>query len=275
MAFATGACAMDAGETGELDIESESAELGGGWFIPNNFPILNENGLAATYSTEGYLDLGSEFFQEQGTNGRDCTSCHRPDEGWSITPQRVQLLFLLTGGTHPIFDTRDGNSPDHDYSTVQARWNSYSMLLQGLFRRSRPIPAGADFELVAVDDPHGFANADAIVTYRRPLASTNLFLYHTLMWDDRNTVGDDLRAGLRKQANGNVTGAQEGPEADPAVIEDIVDFEIALSTAQTVLFGVGRLDVAGARGGPEHLANQAFEVGPFDIYDAWANTGSP
>ena len=43
------------------------------------------------------------------------------------------------------------------------------------------------------------------------------------MWDAANTVGTDLRAGLIRQARGNVTGAQQGAPAPDAVIFEIVD----------------------------------------------------
>ena len=34
----------------------------------------------------GETDADNPFFQELGTNGRTCGTCHRPAQGWSITP---------------------------------------------------------------------------------------------------------------------------------------------------------------------------------------------
>ena len=48
--------------------------------IPNNFPHPNPGGKAATFSTQGAVDLTGEYFQAQGTNGRSCASCHIPEE---------------------------------------------------------------------------------------------------------------------------------------------------------------------------------------------------
>src|SRR5262245_619173 len=53
---------------------------------PNNRPAKNPDGKSATFSTQGAVDLTGEYFQAQGTNGRNCASCHTQEEAWSITP---------------------------------------------------------------------------------------------------------------------------------------------------------------------------------------------
>ena len=67
----------------------------------------------------------------------------------------VRKVFARTGGLDPIFRTNDGsNSPNADVSTEAARRSAYSMLLtRGVIRVGIGIPAGGEFELVAVDDP--------------------------------------------------------------------------------------------------------------------------
>lgn len=70
--------------------------------IPNNHPERNPGGKAATFSTQGAVDLTAEYFQAQGTNGRSCASCHIPEEAWSINPGTLQHLFDETVGTHPL-----------------------------------------------------------------------------------------------------------------------------------------------------------------------------
>ena len=66
--------------------------------LPNNFPILNEAGTAATFSTAGFVDLNNPFHVPQGTNGRSCESCHLVQTGWSVRPVDVELRFWLTQG---------------------------------------------------------------------------------------------------------------------------------------------------------------------------------
>ncbi|HSE38896.1 MAG TPA: hypothetical protein VLG74_16465, partial [Blastocatellia bacterium] len=97
--------------------------------LPNNLPHPNPGGKAATFSTQGEVNLTGEYFQAQGSNGRSCASCHIPEEAWSINPGTLQDLFDETGGTHPVFNTLDANNPNMDVSTPAARLAAYSMML--------------------------------------------------------------------------------------------------------------------------------------------------
>src|SRR5581483_4808707 len=99
-----------------------------------------------------------------------------PSDGWTVTPAGVQARFTATKGQDPIFRLNDGaNSPLADVSTVDARRAAYSMLLsKGLIRVGMGIPDGAEFSLVAVDDPYHYASAGELSLFRRPLPSTNL-----------------------------------------------------------------------------------------------------
>ncbi|HKQ75073.1 MAG TPA: hypothetical protein VJ810_15360 [Blastocatellia bacterium] len=245
--------------------------------IPNNHPVKNPDGKSATFSTQGSVDLTGEYFQAQGTNGRSCASCHIPEEAWSITPCTLQELFDKTDGAHPVFNLLDANNPNMDVSTPEARLAAYSMVLsRGVFRRGGAPRPNSEWELIAVDDPHGFANLNRLVHWRRVMPTINFALgASTINWDGGNTVGDDPRAGLVNQANRNVTGAQQGPPAPPEVIDNIVDFESSLFTAQLIVPGVGRLDSGGARGGPEALSNMSKVAGRFDLFDAWIGHGNP
>jgi cytochrome c peroxidase len=246
--------------------------------IPNNEMFRNPGGKAATFSTQGLVDLTGEYFQAQGTNGRSCASCHIAEEAWSINPGTLQHLFDETGGTHPVFNLLDANNPNMDVSTPAARQLAYSMLLsRGVFRRGgalRAEPRGWD--LIAVEDPHGFASLTRLVHWRRVMPTINFAVGSaTVNWDGGNSVGTDQRAGLINQANRNVTGAQQGLPAPPEVIENIVDFETSLSTAQLIVPGVGRLDSDGARGGPEALSAMPKVKGRFDLFDAWVGDENP
>ncbi len=245
--------------------------------IPNNHPVRNPGGKAATFSTQGSVSLTGEFFQAQGTNGRSCASCHVPEEAWSITPATLQHLFDETEGTHPVFNPLDANNPNADVSTVDARLSAYSMMLtRGVFRRGGAPRPNSEWELIAAEDPHGFANLTRLVHWRRSMPTINFALGSaTVNWDGGNSVGTDQHAGLVNQATRNVTGGQQGSPAPPEVIADIVAFEESLFTAQLIVPGAGRLDADGARGGPEALSAMTRTAGRFDLFDAWANHENP
>src|SRR5688500_6442932 len=117
-------------EITDLDLLEELVDQ-----IPNNFPLPNEARFSATFnSAAGYVDLSNNFFSPQGSNGRDCGSCHVAQDGWTLRPQTIALMFLLTGGTHPLFvNNLDTDRPTSDMSTVSARWASTTMLRQGKF----------------------------------------------------------------------------------------------------------------------------------------------
>ena len=117
-------------------------------------------------------------------------TCHMPAQAWTISADEVRRRFNATAGMDPIFRTVDGaNSPNADTSTVLARRGAFSMLLtRGLIRVGVRIPESAEFELVAADDPYGFASASELSLFRRPLPSTNLGFLNTIMWDGRETL---------------------------------------------------------------------------------------
>jgi hypothetical protein len=246
--------------------------------LPNHFPFFNQSGFATTVAPGGFVDLTGPFFTPQGTNGRSCATCHAPQDAWGLTPATIQFLFATTNGTHPIFNPLDADNPDADLSTVGARVAGYSMLLtHGLFRRGGAPRAQREWDIVAVDDPHGFANTNRLVQWRRvqptidfPLGSA------TVAWDGGNTQGSDQIAGLTNQATRNVTGAQQAQQpAAPEVIAAIVEFERTLSTAQAFSFSGGFLDHGGARGGAEALSRMTKTSGRFDLFDAWLGSGIP
>ena len=281
--------------------------------LPNGLPFPNPSGAAATFSTAGQIDLTGEFFQDLGGNGRRCVSCHLPSAGWTITPPQVREIFEKSrGGVIPdalglsaIFRTNDGsNSPNADVSTLAARRGAYSMLLtKGLMRVGIGVPANADFELIAVDDPYHFASSAELSLFRRPLPSTNLKFLSTVMWDGRETFpgtdqcskaaeGGACYAGihfdLADQSNGATTGhAQRPTPITTAQREAIVEFETGLATAQVRDNEAKSLSAAGADGGPRPILDQTAYYGindnlgdyrtnlpftpiVFDVYDAWS-----
>src|SRR2546423_14656370 len=66
--------------------------------LPNGLPFPNPTGFASTFSTAGRIDLGNEFFQDLGANGRRSVSCHVPSAGRTIVPAQVRAIFDRTKG---------------------------------------------------------------------------------------------------------------------------------------------------------------------------------
>ena len=293
---------------------------GQGGFIPNGVPIPNASGYSTTDSSAGKLDITGPFFQNLGANGRRCVTCHLPTAGWTIVPEQVQVVFNLTsGGTvddgyglGAIFRLNDGAvAPNADVSTLAKRRQAYSMLLDhGLIRVGIGVPAGAEFSLIAVDDPYGYASAADLSLFRRPLPSTNLKFLSTVMWDGRETFRAETGAcpngftdaqgrqfctigfDLADQSNGATQGHAQAPNPiDSATRAAIVDFEENIVTAQVVDYKVGRLDADGATGTEDPILSQTAYVGindlfgdshtgapfnpiVFDLYDAWTGTSN-
>jgi hypothetical protein len=248
-------------------------------FIPNGTLFPNAAGASQTYSTiGGGIDQTGPFFQSLGTNGRSCASCHQPSDGMSVSAANVQLRFLLTDGLDPIFRTVDGSNCHHsvDVSTVAGRSAAYSLLrTRGLIRIAIPVPANADYEIVGVENQYGCNETDVISMYRRPLPSTNLRFLSAVMWDGRESTSltgttkivyanypSSLLSDLAHQSvDATIGHAQgDGTRPTPAEQQEIVNFEMALFTAQAVDKTTGRLDTNGANGGPGALVTEPFFV---------------
>jgi cytochrome c peroxidase len=189
----------------------------------------------------------------------------------------AQRLFDETDGLHPLFAAQDADRgriagvPVDDLSTVEARRYAFSMMLQGLHRRTQSVPANAEFEVIAVDDPFGRGSTSSFWFFRRSLPTAN-FGQISVQWDGANTQAT-LHEGLARQVRGNIIGAQEGiPPVDEDVVQEIVRFEMGIFHAQSIIKGIGnldRLDDDGALGGPENLSQQPLVNARFNMYDAW------
>jgi cytochrome c peroxidase len=250
-----------------------------GQTIPNLQPYPNASGFVETYNVNRTtLNTTGAFFQSLGTNGRSCSTCHLPAQAWSISPGELQQRFTLTQGLDPIFSPNDGSNCDHniDTSTVQGRQSAYSLLLnRGLIRIALAVPANAEFSVVGVQNQYGCNDLATLSMYRRPLPSTNLRFLSTLMWDGREsspqtgtqkitfaTNPTDLMANLAHQAVDAITGHAQGVAPTPQQVQNIVNFETSLRTAQAIDSQAGALNVNGATGGPVAMGTQPF---PFYI----------
>jgi cytochrome c peroxidase len=278
--------------------------------LPNLFPLPNNSGFLETYNVNNEpISLSGAFFQSLGTNGRSCSSCHLPTEGWSVSAEEIQLRFLLTQGMDPIFRTVDGSNCDHNIntSTVQGRRQAYSLLTsRGLIRIALAVPPGAEFSVVNVQNPYGCNDMSTLSMYRRPLPATNLKFLSTVMWDGRESStqtgtqkiasNPDLLADLAHQVLDATSGHAQGTVPPTTKqVQDIVNFETSLRTAQAIDFQAGILNIGGASGGPVALGSQQFFIGIndsfpasfgfnptgapfnptiFNLFDAWANSRS-
>ena len=246
------------------------------------------------------IDNNNPFFQSIGTNGRSCNSCHKPDQGWTISPPQLQTLFTQTQGLDPVFSLVDGaNSPNAPVATLAQRRTAYSLLLaKGLIRIAITLPATREFDVSAITgrDPYGVAVVgDTVSVYRRPLPATNVLDLATVMWDGRESVDPAgnatalIHQRLLHQANDATRGhAQSARDLTAAEASAIVAFQENMFTAQQSDTVAGRLDQNGGLGGPQNLSQQPFFIGIndplggnptgaaftptiFTLYDAWTN----
>jgi cytochrome c peroxidase len=227
-------------------------------------------GALATFQPGGAtFTFNNAFFQNLGTNGRTCFSCHQPQTGWSVSAASVAARFAQSGGTDPIFRLVDGATcPSDDVSTLAAKRRAYSLLIEkGLLRIALPMPNNAEFVVTHIDDPYG-CNTNAVTglanpanptfsVYRRPLPATNLaFLSKVaIMWDGREP-------SLQSQATDATLGhAQASVPPTAAQVAEIVAFESGISTAQEIDARAGSLHGGGATGGAVALSLQNFYLG--------------
>ena len=253
------------------------------------------SGELRTVNVNGELDLNNPFFQDLGSNGRSCSTCHLPDQAWSVTPEGIQERFRKTGGLDPIFRTNDGsNCESADASTLGKRRKAYSLLLnRGLIRVGIDVPTvtsdgnPAEFEIVSVDDPYNCpASANVPLRsasmYRRPLPSANVTFLSGIMWDGREP-------SLEHQSNDATLGhAAALVPLTSAEQNAIVALEKGLYTAQARDDRAGSLHGDGAKGGPANVSRQSFFIGindpvglnptsaafdpnAFTLFGAWAS----
>ncbi len=230
----------------------------------------NPSGIAGTVGMDA-IDAENPFFQELGTNGRTCVTCHRPAQGWSVTPEELRDRFERSDGLDPIFRSNDGsNCESDDVSTTVNRRRAFSLLLKkGLIRIALEVPARAEFDILKVDDPYSCgASLTAASMYRRPLPSANLKFLSAVMWDGReSTPGQAIRDGLFSQVVNAVTGHAQGMPPSPVQVHAIVDFELGVFATQIVDRSAGSLTEGGARSGPGPLAHEPFCIGINDPLD--------
>ncbi|MGA8768360.1 MAG: hypothetical protein WB559_15190 [Candidatus Acidiferrales bacterium] len=240
--------------------------------------FVDPDGVFTNFDSAGPTDTTKNaFFQELGTNGRACVTCHQPSDAFSVTPPHILERFEATRGTDPIFRPVDGaNCPIANVSTLEARREAYSLLLtRGLIRIGIAVPANADYQVISVYNRYGCNATDVISMYRRPLPTTNLPFLSAVMFDGRESspatgttkilysnYPASLMSDLAHQSVDATIGHAQGDGTRPTAEEqqEIVNFETKLFTAQTFDRRAGGLDNDGAKGGPVPLATQPFFI---------------
>jgi cytochrome c peroxidase len=246
--------------------------------LPRYQEFRDPDGAFANLNLGGPTDTSvNPFFQDLGSNGRRCVTCHQPSDAFSVTPTHLRQRFEATQGTDPIFRPVDGaNCPIADVSTVEDRRAAYSLLLsRGLIRVEIAVPANADYAVVSVYNRYGWNATDVISMYRRPLPTTNLTFLSAVMFDGRESspltgttrityanYPTSLMNDLADQSVSATVIHAQGDGTLPTTEEQqqIVDFETKLFTAQIRSNRAGELNDDGARGGPAPLTTQPFFI---------------
>jgi cytochrome c peroxidase len=246
--------------------------------VPKFQVFQDPEGAFANLNLGGPTDTSTNpFFQNLGSNGRRCVTCHEPSDAMSITPPHIRARFEATHGTDPLFRPVDGaNCPTADVSTLEERREAYSLLLnKGLIRIGIAVPANADYQVMSVNNLYGCNQTDVISMYRRPLPTTNLMFLSAVMFDGRESspatgtakivysnYPNSLLNDLAHQSVDATTGHAQGDGTRPTAAEQqqIVDFETKLFTAQSFDNRAGPLHAHGAQGGPLSLFTQPFFI---------------
>jgi hypothetical protein len=237
---------------------------------------VNSSGLMATYSENGRIDPRGAFFQPLSTNGRSCDTCHKAAEAFSITPPSIRARFERTRGRDPLFAPVDGANCANAKRSSRA---DHSLLLgHGLIRVAQPVPADAEFAISVVHDPYGCALVSDAKTgemvasiYRRPLPTTNIRFLSTVMWDGRETLAPlsdgathlaNLRGNLAHQAMSAIKSHGESDVVPtPKQLQQIVELQMGLYTAQIWDFRAGSLETGGVGGGASLLGDLVYYPG--------------
>jgi len=228
--------------------------------------VANDAGVMGTFSAAGDIDLQNPFFQDLGTNGRRCATCHAAEDAWTITPAHIQRRFTLTDGADPLFTNNDGsNCEGAQPQTLVDKRKAYSLLLtRGLIRVGLDVPPGAEFIIDSIRDPYQCGpHSNDTSLYRRPLPAANLTFLSAVMWDGReSTPSTTILQDLAHQANDATRGHAAGAtDLTSEEAQQIVGFETSLFAAQIRDNAAGDLGAAGASGGPVPLSLQSFFIG--------------
>jgi cytochrome c peroxidase len=275
--------------------------------IPRFMFFFDPVGLMGVYNVNGRSSTSNPFFQVLGTNGRTCSTCHVTQNAFGLSAEHAERVFDRTRGRDPLFAPFDGAAcPD----ATSAHPLNFDLLRHyGLIRIGLQLAANPQFTITAVHDPYGCAMVTdpgtGVVTlsvYRRPLPATNLGFLTAVQFDGRETVAPlndpqtfaaNLVTDLKHQALDATLGhAQASVTPSDTQLMQIVQFEMAMISAQAVDLRAGRLDTKDTSGGPMFLSDvpfypgindplggnptgAAFDPNAFTLYSQWINSPDP
>ncbi len=234
---------------------------------------LDPKGAIASFQPNGAtITSNNAFFKDMGTNGRTCFTCHQPQSGWSIVPNDVAERFERSRGSDPIFRLVDGATcPSDDVSTLRAKRRAYELLLKrGLIRVGLAIPATAEFkvEVEPGDDPYGCNNNPAIGIAAGIVSTVSTSLAIHQCWiPEHGHVGWPRTQpwnldSIYKPGRDATLGHAQAASAPTAIrLNEIVDFQKGIFTAQIFDKKAKFLTDDNARGGPVALSLQEFFIG--------------
>lgn len=236
---------------GEIDHAQKMRRLfpdagSGNQATPRVIPQLtidpDPGGAIASFQPNGpTITAKNAFFQNLGTNGRTCFTCHQPEDGWALSARHARDRFRADPD-EPLFRLVDGATcPSDDVSSHRAKKRAYRLLLEkGLIRVGLPMPsAGLQFQIVDVNDPYACntnpttgltgSTTGTVSVYRRILPAANLGFLSTIMWDGREP-------SLFSQAIDATLGHAQGDVAPtPQQQQQIVSFEGCMQSAAPAL----------------------------------------
>lgn len=296
----------------KISVESDWWSPGEDRQFPKELSYPNATGIASNY-LEGdvFSTKDHPFFMAIGGNGRACVTCHQPSDGMSLKASTAKQRWQETNGTDPLFAAIDGSDCPH---LPQEEAASHSLLIEhGLFRIFRPWPplpvngevVEPEFDIEVIRDPTGcnthpqyglLSDSPMVSVYRRPRPATNLKFITAVGFPfepknglplpsdpltgemvSGNITADSRVWTLREQAiDALQTHMEYRGDIDEALLEEIIDFETRIFTAQSIDFRAGDLTGDDAKGGAKFLAqadagvlNSGTRLPMWDEYDAW------
>jgi mono/diheme cytochrome c family protein len=287
-----------------------AAQLG---TLPQSQLDPNPSGSGQTWNVNGATAVAnSPFFQAFGTNNRTCASCHQPANGMSISAASVQARYVASAAQDPLFAPVDGaNCPDAVKPgppvPVNAPNNPRSLLLnRALIRVGLPWPPAnvkPEFSISIAADPtsceldpvYGInSKTPTVSVYRRALMAANLKYVTTVgpgvtppgvtlpidpntgLPESGNIMFDGREPTLQHQAADAILTHEQGTTLpSPSIIQQIVNFENGIYSAQAIDNQAQSVTALGAMGGPQFLSSAPAGVlaapNTFSIYSAWTN----
>ena len=224
-------------------------EVGSGRSLPMFALFQDSTGDLTVLNMDGpFATRHHPFFEDVGTNGRACITCHQPSSAMGLAVERIRQQYDDTRGHDSVFAAIDGsNCP----SLPQSAKSSHSLLLdRGLFRIYLPLPANADFKVEVVRDPTGCNTSSiyglesphpTISVFRRPRVVANL--KWVLASDGGFALNAPHSAGLaadgrdrslaQQAAEAMHAHEQTGRDLTREELQEILDFESQIFVAQT------------------------------------------